>query len=122
MVVFFVSLVGIASLFGMKSWEQARERTIAPAWRVRADARALEFKAWLGRARGEIQKLPPLLLYLSRVAVHEVALGIAASARFLERQAHRLADMVSHKHRFERRESRSEFLKQITEHKNDRSE
>jgi len=49
--------------------------------------------------------------------VREAALGLAASARYLERQAHRLADLVSHKRGFERRETKSEFLKQVTDFK-----
>ncbi|MEK7093673.1 MAG: hypothetical protein AAB927_04300 [Patescibacteria group bacterium] len=116
-VIFFLSLLGIAGLFFVKHREEKRQRVIAQDLRLRADERALEFKTWLENSRGELKKLPPELLRLSRIAIHEAALGAAASARFLERQAHRLADMVSHKHHFERREPRSEFLKQMTEHK-----
>jgi hypothetical protein len=45
-------------------------------------------------------------------------LGFAAFARSSERQAHRLADLVSHKHGFVPRETRSEFLRKMSEHKN----
>ncbi|OGG54954.1 hypothetical protein A3C20_02655 [Candidatus Kaiserbacteria bacterium RIFCSPHIGHO2_02_FULL_55_25] len=117
-VIFFLSLLGIVGLFGLKHWEEQKQRVVAQDMRVRADERALEFKTWLENSRGEFKKLPPALLRLSRIAIHEAALGAAASARFIERQAHRLADMVSHKHHFERREPRSDFLKQMTDHKN----
>ena len=117
-VIFFLSLLCIAGLFALKHWEEKRQRVVAQNMRLRADGRAMEFKAWLENSRGEIKKLGPVLLRLSRFAIHEAALGAAASARLIERQAHRLADMVSHKHHFERREPRSEFLKQMTEHKN----
>ena len=117
-VVFFVSLLGIVGLFGLKHWEEKKQRVVAQDMRTRADGRALEFKTWLENSRGEFKKLPPALLRFSRIAIHEAALGAAASARLIERQAHRLADMVSHKHHFERREPRSEFLKRMTEHKN----
>lgn len=117
-VIFFLSLLGIVGLFALKHWEERKQLVVAQDMRARADECALEFKTWLENSRGELKKLPPELLRLSRIAVHEAALGAAASARFIERQAHRLADMVSHKHHFERREPRSEFLKQMTEHKN----
>jgi hypothetical protein len=116
--VFFLSLLGIAGLFGLKYLEEKRQRVVAQELRLRADGRALEFKVWLENSRGELQKLPPALLRFSHIAIHDAALGAAASARFIERQAHHLADMVSHKHHFERREPRSEFLKRMTEHKN----
>ena len=113
---FFVSLLGIAGLFTLKYWEERTQRVIAQNIRARADGQALEFKYWLEHSRGELQKLPPKLVRLSRIAVHEAALGAAASARFIERQAHLLADMVSHKHHFERRAPRSEFIKRMIEH------
>ena len=66
-------------------------------------------------ARKDMQDLLPRAVLLSRFLVHEAALGIARAARYSERQAHRLADMVSHKRGFERRETRSEFLRKVSE-------
>lgn len=114
--VFIASLLGIVAIFGLKHWEEKKQVVVAPAIRTRADVHAREFKKLLGQSRVELMKLPPILLYISRVLVHMAALKAAASARYLERQAHRLADVVSHKHRFERRAPRSEFLKQMSEH------
>jgi hypothetical protein len=116
-IVFIGSLAAILGLFGIKYRELRTERVFAPAMRIKADEQALRFKGALARGRRELAKLPPTLLHLSRIAVHEAALGIAYGARAAEQGAHRLADMVSHKHRFEKREPRSEFLKQMNEHK-----
>jgi len=120
--VYIASLVGIVAIFSVKFWEDKKQVVIAPSFRASADEHARELKRLVGRSRVEMMKLPPVLLYVSRVLVHMAALKAAASARYLERQAHRLADVVSHKHRFERRAPRSEFLKQMNEHKNERSE
>jgi hypothetical protein len=116
--VFFLSLLGIIALFGMKYWEMRGERVLAPQWRAAADVRARQAKELLAAARVDLEKLPPAALRLSRIAVHEGALGFAALARAAEAQAHRLADLVSYKHRFEKRATSSEFLKKVAEHKN----
>lgn len=117
-IIFAASLVLIVALFALKYWEMRRQRTAFAGLRARADRRALEIKALLLRSGEEAQRIPPTLLYLSRIAVHESALGLALLARVLERQAHNVADMMSHKHRFERREPQNEFLKQVGEYKN----
>lgn len=117
-VIFFLALLGIVALFAVKYWETRTDKQLAPITREKADERALEFKDFLARSRVELAKLPPTLVYISRFAVHEAALGAAALARMLEHQSHRLADLVSHKHRFERRETNSEFLKQVSDYKN----
>lgn len=117
-VLFFGSFIGISTLFGIKYWEYSHERVVAEPVRTKADERALELKAMLTQARIEFAKVPPFLVLLSRYAVREGALGIALLARRLERQAHRLADFVSHKRGFERREPRNEYLKRMEEYKN----
>ncbi|MBM3272103.1 hypothetical protein FJY94_02350 [Candidatus Kaiserbacteria bacterium] len=114
---FLVSLVLIAALFSLRWWEIRHERVLAPAWRERADERARELKDALLHSNRILSRIPPLAAILSRYLVHEIALGLAALARFSERQAHALADMVSHKHRFERRETQSDFLKQVADRK-----
>ncbi len=116
--VFFISFLSIVSLFALKYWELRNERVIAPILRAKFDARALHLKDLLAAARVDLAKIPPLTLRLTRILIHEAALGLAVLARITERQLHRLADLVSHKHRFEKRETRSEFLKKVSEHKN----
>jgi hypothetical protein len=115
---FFGSFLGIIVIFGLKYWERRTERTLAPAFREKIDVRALQLKELLTAVRMDLAKLPPALVRLSRFFVHETALGFAFLARIAEKQSYRLADLVSHKHRFEKRETRSEFLKKVSEHKN----
>ena len=116
-IVFIVSLLCIALLFALKRWEVARGSVFAPEMRTRGDARALEFKALLERARIWVEGLPPVLLVRARQGLHLGALSAAAAARYVERELHRLAEMVSHKRNFEKRESHNEFLKQMDEAK-----
>lgn len=118
-IIFGLSLFGIGTLFAVKAWEVHSERILAPGMRGKADENALKFKRLLNRSRDEMEKLPPRVVYLSRVALHLLALGTARFARFLEAQAHRVADLVSHKRTFEKRETNSEFLKQVSDFKDD---
>lgn len=115
---FFASFLGITAMFSLKYWEQHNRRILAPRFRETIDVRALQFKELLTAARMDFAKLPPALVRLLRFLIHEAALGFAFLARIAEKQSYRLADLVSHKHRFEKRETRSEFLKKVSEHKN----
>ena len=117
-IVFVFSLLSIIGLFSFKHWEEKRGVVVLPQWRERADLRAIQLKELALAARTDVAKLPPEIIRVTHILIHEMALGIAALARFSERQAHRLADMVSHKQGFEKRETRSEFLKKVAEHKN----
>ena len=117
-VVFVLALLGIGALFALKRWEMKHEQILFPVVRMRFDEQVLRLKELLGAARVDLAKVPPQTLRIGRILLHEAALGLAVLARFAERQAHRLADVVSYKHRFEKRETRSEFLKKVSEHKN----
>lgn len=117
-VLFFASIFGIAAIFELKNLETRGKTFIDPTFRRRADDQALRLKAYLGSFRSSSYAWPLALFALIRTLIHLVALGIARIARVTEKQAHRLADLVSHKRGFERRETRSEFLRQVTEHKN----
>ena len=117
-VAFLVSLLGVMGLFGLKYWELRHDRVLLPRLRSSADARASQLKELMVAARMDLSKLPPAGVTFARIVVHRVALALAFLARMSERQAHKLADLVSYKHRFEARETRSEFLKKVAEHKN----
>jgi hypothetical protein len=118
-VVFFLSLLGIAGLFAYKTLEERHKKLVLPPeLREKADEKAIQFKTLILEKRRDAAKLPGMLSHLAHIAVHELALQAAHLARFLEAQAHRLADFVSHKHHFKKGETRSEFLKQVREHKN----
>ena len=116
-IIFGMSLVAVSSLFVLKYWETGSGRVIAPSLRARADHRALELKDALFHVRLDIARIPPFAVLFMRYLVHEGALAFAAFARLSERQAHRLADVVSHKRTFAPRETRSQFLKQVSDHK-----
>ena len=122
-IVFFISLLGIAGLFTAKHFEERHQKIVLSSLlRERADEHAIQLKALLLAQRADAAKLPGILMHLGHVAIHKGALEAARFARFLETQAHRLADFVSHKHHFKKRETRSEFLKQVSEHKNGSSD
>ena len=116
---FFGSLLGIVAIFGLKYWEKRVGRVYAPAFRDKADVYATQLKELLAAAQMDLAKVPPALIRLSRFFIRETALGFAFVARIAEKQSYRLADLVSHKHRFEKRETRSEFLKKVSNHKED---
>ena len=111
--IFLLALVLIALLFALKQWEINHGRTLSPALRARADAGARELKHRALESGTEIQKLWPFAILLTRYLVHEAALGFARIARGLEREAHNVADLVSHKRSFTPRETRSEFLRKM---------
>jgi hypothetical protein len=115
MIVFGVSILCISALFYIKHWEEKEARVFVPGLRLAADGKALEFKELLVRFRGEFRKFGPTSIRIGRVILHDLALSLAALSRASERQAHRLADMLSHKHTFQRRETRNDFLKQVSD-------
>ena len=114
-IVFAFSFLSIVGLFGLKQWELHKDHTLVPSLRGKVDVRALKFKELLAHSRASMERVPPPVVHLTSILIHKGALGFARGARLAERQAYRLADMVSHKHRFERRETQSEFLKKMSE-------
>lgn len=112
-----ISILGIVVLFLMKSWEEKHGRIFAPSVKFAADKKATEFKQILLMTQTTIGRLGPTSIRVARVILHDLALSLASLSRASERQAHRLADMVSHKHRFERRVSKNRFLKQVSNFK-----
>lgn len=119
--VFFVSLAGLVGLFGLKEWEIRSGRVYVPALRGKLDQWAFFLRDIMVALKADAEKIPPEMLHLSRILVHEIALSLASLLRFLALQAHKLAELVSHKRNFVRRAPRSEFLKKVIEHKNDNS-
>lgn len=122
MIVFFVSLGGIVLLFLLKRAEAGRGRRYAEDMRLRADGGALVVKDWLEAGEWYLARAPWFVGALARYMVHIGALSFARVARASEKYAHRLADLVSHKHRFQRRETKSQFLKDVSEYKNGKGE
>ena len=120
--IFVISLLGIIALFVLRHWEEKNQRVLAPGVRVQMDDQALRLKKMFLGWQAEADTVPPKLLQLIRWCIHELAIGFASLARLLERQAHRLADMVSHKHHFVQREQKNEFLKRVGEYRNGNGE
>lgn len=116
--VFALSFIGICALFVLKAHEGRTARIIAPRMREQADQSALSIKALIVRVQREARTLLPEILVLARTILHDAALGAAAVARYLEKQSHRVAEKVSHKASFERRETSSDFLKNVSEYRN----
>lgn len=118
---FVFSFFGITGFFALKEWELRRGRMVLPQLRRKLDELAFHIRDLLLALEADFEKLPSESLHVARLAVQRVALFLAGLLRMLSIQAHRLADMVSHKHSFRRRAPRSEFLKKVLEHKNDNS-
>jgi hypothetical protein len=116
--VFFVSLTGIILLLSVRIWEERRARILFPRFRQLLDRGALACKELLVATEGMLVRLPSMTMSLLLRTLAASAMGFARFARSASESAHQLADFVSHKRNFERRETRSEFLKQVIEHKN----
>lgn len=114
-VVFGVSVVGIIALFTFKRRELQVERTFFPEAKARADYQALRVKSFLRKLGREAERIPPTIVILSRILVREGALLGARVGALIEERSHKIADRVSHRHRFERRETNSDFLKRVAE-------
>ncbi len=115
-IVFGFSLFSILVLFLMKRYEVANGRLIGGSARDSADLFALRVKWVLMVIEWYLARTPDILLVFTRFGVRFLALSFARLARTAEGEAHRLADFVSHKRNFERRETKSNYLKQVGEH------
>lgn len=117
-VLFGISMGGLVALFSLKAWEDARGAVFFPQVRSILDTYALTMRAFVISLDDGIAHLPTYSALYARFFVHMAAVSFARVARAAERSAHRIADRVSLKHRFERRETQSDFLKKVSEHKN----
>ena len=116
--VFFVSLILILVLFALNMREAKTGRYPLGEWRSIADSEAVKLQELARAADLDLRKVPPLAAHFTHIAIHFAALEFANLARHASRRAHALADFVSHKRNFERRETRSEFLRKMSELKN----
>lgn len=115
-IAFVVSFLSIVALFTLKYIEEKRGTVLAfSELRDSADAHARTLKQLLVYGVGRFAEVSPRLFTLTRTGAHTFLLSTAYVARTVEGGAHRLADFVSHKHGFERRETKSEFLKKVGE-------
>lgn len=117
-VVFFLSLFLIALLFTLKIREIRTGAYPLVEWRAVADTEAQKLHELALAADLDLRKVPTIATHFIHVAIHFAALEFAHLAREASRRSHALADFVSHKRNFERRETRSEFLRKMSELKN----
>src|SRR3990167_2351618 len=96
---FFVSLLAICFLFALKVREIETGRRFAPTFRAVADRK----------------KILPLLVHWGHRVAHLVALKFARIARAASLHSHAFADFVSQRRNFERSETRSEFLRRMSQ-------
>ena len=115
-IAFFGALFGIGSLLFLKRWELSHNRTVFSDTRQKADQYALQLKGHIFRAAYSVETLPTIFLMVLQRVVRRGAIAFGHLAHWLGGRSHELADLVSHKYRFERRETRSEFLKKVIEH------
>ena len=111
---FFSSLAAIMGLVAVKLHEIDSGTIVAPRMKQAADREALRVKQLLFAAKIDLTKILPILVYWGHVAVHRAAIEFARFARTTSRKAHQLADFVSHKRNFEPRQTKSEFLRQMS--------
>lgn len=113
--VFSFSFFLLSVLILLKRIESVRGKRYFEPVRVRADHGARQLKRYLEVLEIIAENTPFFVFAVLRYGIHVGALGFARAARRAAREAHRLADVVSHKHRFERRETTSDYLKQVAE-------
>ena len=116
-IIFAVSLFGLFALFSLKYVESTSGRVLMPRARQALNFRALGIRRAALVIVHTIEHLPSFLVGLGYAILHLFAIVVALAARMAERQAHGLADFVSHKRTFQRRETQSTFLKEVTSHK-----
>ncbi len=116
-IVFAFALVSILALLVLKYWESRRGVLILAPLRRRADLQALRVQSVFGDSSTLLSNVPPFALRLVRMLLAFVMRSFARLAHAAGSRALWLADLVSHRHNFERRNTRSEFLKQVSVHR-----
>ena len=112
---FFASLLLTCFLFALKVREIETGRRLAPRLREMADREALHLKDLLFAVQVDLKKLSPLLVHWGHVVLHFMAIEFARAARAAPPSAHSFADFVSQKRNFRIRQTRSEFLRKVSE-------
>ena len=113
LVVFFASMAGVIGLLILKHVENSRGKLVFSQTRREFDYHAHELKLLLMRYKDESAHMAPFASRVARILIREAALFLARLARRLEKASHSVADLASHKRHFERKETRSEFLREM---------
>lgn len=112
--IFFGALAALISLFLLRYFEERRGMRFAPRMRRSLDRLARIIKAIALVLSDMLEHVPQIVSYLLRALAVSIVRRFAHMTESLSRAAHSVADMVSYKHRFERRETRSDFLKKMS--------
>lgn len=110
------------ALFAFKHWEVKHGRVFAYELRERADGHTMRLKQSLNQYISVVTaRMWPLAVLVVRYFIHRAALGAADLSHKANMQAHRVADMVSHKQRLANglmvHSSGSEFLQKVSSFK-----
>ena len=116
-IVFGVALCGLFALFSLKYIENASGTVFFPRMRGVLNSRTQRIRRVLLLVIHAIEHFPALMVAFGYASLHLFAVLVALGARMAEKQAHRVADFVSHKRKFQRRPTQSSFLKEVTTHK-----
>ncbi len=111
---FFGALLGLTALFTVRLIEERRGARFASSFRERLDQYTLAFKRQCLRVELFLEQMPRLASFALRALTVITMRRFARMTEGLSRAAHSAADMVSYKHRHERTETRSHFLKQVS--------
>ena len=117
LVIYVLILAALGALFYFKYREVTRGEVFLGNLRDRADEKALIFKKELFALNTSSMYVPKRLVSISKKVGNVLAVKIAVVARLVERGAYKVADRLSHRHRFEKKATSSKFLKEVTEHK-----
>lgn len=115
-IVFAGALLYIVALFSLRIVEG--DRRVLSSTRESLDVWAWTIKQRFMRLYVASRKFPAVSFLVMRYFIHIGAKSFARFARRLEEGAYHVADLVSHKHRFQRRQSNNQFLHEVTNHKN----
>ena len=117
--VFFGALLSLVLLFVLRIVEERRGARFAPRLRRSLDRFARTVKAIVLVIADMLGELPRISSYLLRALAVMLVRRFAHMTESISRAAHSVADMVSYKHRHERREPRSAFLKEVSRNTTD---
>jgi hypothetical protein len=112
--VFFGALAGLVLLFVLRVVEERRGGRFAARFRRRLDWYARVLKALVWYAADMLERFPLVTGYAARGLAATVVRRFAHATESVSQAAHTAADMVSYKHRYERMETRSAFLKKVS--------
>ena len=112
--VFFGALAALAVLFTLRLIEERRGARLGASVRLSLDRFALSIKAILMYVAALMERIPQITSFLLRAFAVALVRRFAHMTEGISRAAHSAADMVSYKHRYERKETRSTFLKEVS--------